>query len=120
MISVRTSLVVLAVAVLATGCSQVQDAATGAASDAASQAATQVGKAAADQVKKEICSRVQDGQVSAQDKQVLSGLVSAAKTAGVPAEITTPLEQVAQSCDEAPAEAVDALKNACASAPSSS
>ena len=62
---------------------------------------------------------MQDGQVSAQDKQVLKGLVATAKAAGVPAEITTPLEQVAQSGDQVPAEAVDALKNACASAPSS-
>lgn len=116
----RPLFLALALATLVVGCGQVQDAATGAASDAASQAASQVGKAAADQVKAQICTRVQDGQVSAQDKQVLSGLVSAAKAAGVPAEITTPLEQVAQSGDQAPAEAVDALKNACASAPSSS
>lgn len=102
------------------GCGQVQDAATGAASDAASQAASQVGKAAADQVQQQVCSRVQDGQVSAQDKQVLTGLLAAAKSAGVPAEITSPLGQVAQSGDQVPAEAVDALKNACASAPSSS
>ena len=116
----RPLFLALALATLVGGCGQVQDAATGAASDAASQAASQVGKAAADQVKAQICTRVQDGQVSAQDKQVLSGLVSAAKAAGVPAEITTPLEQVAQSGDQAPAEAVDALKNACAAAPSSS
>lgn len=115
----RPLLVALSLAALVAGCGQVQDAATGAASDAASQAATQVGKAAVDQVRQQICSRVQDGQVSAQDKQVLAGLVGAAKAAGVPAEITTPLEQVAQSGDQAPAEAVEALKNACASAPSS-
>ena len=115
----RPLLVALALAALVAGCGQVQDAATGAASDAASQAASQVGKAAVDQVREQICSRVQDGQVSAQDKQVLAGLVGAAKAAGVPAEITTPLEQVAQSGDQAPAEAVEALQNACASAPKS-
>ena len=115
----RPLLVALALATLVAGCGQVQDAATGAASDAASQAATQVGKAAVDQVRQQICSRVQDGQVSAQDKQVLKGLVAAAKAAGVPAEITAPLEQVAQSGDQVPAEAVEALKDACASAPSS-
>jgi hypothetical protein len=98
------------------GCSQVQDAAT----DAASQAGSQAANAAADEVKRQICSRVQDGQVSAQDKQVLAGLVSAAKSAGVPAEVTTPLDQIAQAGDELPAESVAALREACAPAPSAS
>ncbi|WP_342755756.1 hypothetical protein [Pseudarthrobacter sp. H3Y2-7] len=46
---------------LVTGCGQVQDAVKGAASDAASQAAT----AAADAVRGQICSPLQDGQLSA-------------------------------------------------------
>ncbi len=108
---------VLFVACLTAGCGQVQDAATGAASDAASQAASKVGQAAADEVQLQICSRVTDGEVSDQDKQVLSGLVAAAKSAGVPAEITTPLNQVAPSGDQAPAEAVDALRQACGATP---
>ena len=108
-----------AAALLTVGCGQVQDAATAAASDAASQAASKVGDAAAAEVQQQICSRVADGQVSAQDKQVLSGLVAAARSAGVPADITTPLDQVAQSGDEAPAEAVDALSQACGATPSS-
>ncbi len=107
-------------AALLVGCGQVQDAASGAASDAASKAATAVGRAAADQVRGQICSRVQDGQVSEQDRQVLSGLVGAAEQAGVPAEVTTPLRQVADAGDQAPAEAVDALKEACASTATSS
>lgn len=94
-----------------------QDAATGAASDAASQAASKVGQAASDEVQQQICSRVADGDISTQDKQVLSGLVAAAKSAGVPAEITTPLDQVAQSGDQAPTEAVDALRQACGATP---
>jgi hypothetical protein len=56
---------------------------------------------------------VQDGLVSVEDKQVLGGLVTAARTAGVPAEITTPLNQIAEAGDEAPAESVQALKDAC-------
>ncbi|BCW43107.1 hypothetical protein StoSoilB5_02910 [Arthrobacter sp. StoSoilB5] len=56
---------------------------------------------------------VQDGLVSVEDKQVLGGLVTAARTAGVPAEITTPLNQLAEPGDEVPAESVQALKKAC-------
>lgn len=107
----RLAIAVLFVACLTAGCGQVQD--------AASRAATKVGQAAAAEVQQQICSRVADGQVSAQDKQVISGLVAAAKSAGVPAEITTPLDQVARSGDQAPAEAVDALRKACRVTPTS-
>ncbi len=96
-----------------TACSSVQDAATGAASDAASSAATKVSQAAADEVRQRVCSRVQDGQISAQDRQVLGGLVQAAKAAGLPAEVTGPLGEVSGS-DQPPAQAVDALREACA------
>ena len=99
--------------IVVVGCGQVQDAAKGAASDAASQVAT----AAADQVKRQICSPLQDGQVSAQDKQVLSGLLSAARSAGVPTQITTPLEQIAKAGDQAPTDAVTALLGACGLTP---
>ncbi len=88
-----------------------EEAATSAASDAASKVAT----AAADEVTKQVCAVVQDGLVSVQDKQLLGGLVSAAGAAGVPAEITTPLNQIAEAGgDEVPAESVQALKDACA------
>jgi hypothetical protein len=93
------------------GCGQVQDAAQQAASDAASG----VANAAADEVKKQACSLIGDGMVSVQDKQVLGGLVSAAEAAGLPAEFTSPLRQIAQAGDQVPAESVNALKDACAS-----
>ncbi|BCW34213.1 hypothetical protein StoSoilA2_02690 [Arthrobacter sp. StoSoilA2] len=51
--------------------------------------------------------------MSVEDKQVLSGLVTAARTAGVPAEITTPLNQIAEAGDDVPADSVQALKEAC-------
>ena len=94
-------------------CSQVQDSATSAASSAASQAQSKATDAAKDEARRQICQRVSDGQVSAQDKQVLSGLVSAAESQGVPAEITTPLRQIADSGDKVPADAVSKLKKAC-------
>ena len=94
---------------LLAGCGSVEEAAGNAASEAASKVAT----AAAEEVNKQICAVVQDGLVSVEDKQVLGGLVTAARTAGVPAEITTPLNQIAEAGDDVPAESVQALKDAC-------
>ena len=96
------------------GCGQVQDAAKSAASAAGSQAAT----AAADVVRGQICSPLQDGQLSAQDQQVLSGLLSAAKSAGVPAQFVTPLEEIAKAGDQIPAASATALLEACGLTPS--
>src|SRR5215217_1248607 len=95
---------------LLAGCGAVEEAAGNAASDAASKVAT----AAAGEVNRQICAVVQDGLVSVEDKQALGGLVSAARTAGVPAEITTPLGQIAEAGDQVPSEPVQALKDACA------
>lgn len=94
---------------LLTACGSVQEATQNAASDAASKVAT----AAAGEVRKQVCAVVDDGLVSVQDKALLAGLVDAANTAGVPAEITTPLGQIAKSGDQVPAESVTALKKAC-------
>jgi hypothetical protein len=95
---------------LLAGCGAVEEAAGNAASDAASKVAT----AAAEEVNRQICAVVQDGLVSVEDKRALGGLVSAARTAGVPNEITTPLGQIAEAGDQVPAECVQALKDACA------
>jgi hypothetical protein len=56
---------------------------------------------------------VEDGLVSIQDKALLGGLVSAADAAGVPAEIMTPLGEIADAGDQVPADSVDALTEAC-------
>lgn len=109
----KRRLAVLSVAplllLLATGCGAVEEAATNAASDAASKVAT----AAAEEVTRQICAVVQDGLVSVEDQQVLGALVSAARTAGVPAEITTPLGEIAEAGDQVPADSVRALTAAC-------
>jgi hypothetical protein len=98
-----------AAVLLLTGCG-----ATGeAAGNAAGGAASKVASSAAQEVTRQICAVVQNGLVSAEDKKALAGLVSAAQSAGVPAEITTPLGQIAQSGDQVPADAVQALKDAC-------
>lgn len=102
-------LVVSLVVALLVACGQAKDAAT----DAASSAASHVANAAADEAKRQICAPVQDGQISAQDKQVLSGLATTAKAAGVAAEITTPLDQIAKSGNQVPAKSVSALRKAC-------
>ena len=93
-----------------TGCGQVQDATEKAVNDGASQAAT----AAGNEVKKQACAIVKNGLVSANDKELLGGLVTSAEAAGAPAEITTPLRQIADSGDQVPAESVKALQDACA------
>ncbi|MET3719427.1 MULTISPECIES: hypothetical protein [unclassified Arthrobacter] len=98
-----------ALMIVLTGCGQVQEVAENAANDAASKVAT----AAADEVRNQVCTMVEDGLVSVQDKALLGGLVSAADAAGVPAEITTPLGQIAEAGDQVPAGSVTALKDAC-------
>lgn len=100
------------------GCGQVQDAAKDAAGTAASQAAS----GAADSVRGRICSPLKDGQLSTQDRQILSGLLPAAKAAGVPAQFVTPLEDIAKAGDQAPAASIESLRNACglASSPTTS
>lgn len=99
-----------AVMIALTGCGQVEEAANKAVSDGASQVAT----AAGGEVKKQACAVVEDGLVSVQDKELLGGLVSGAEAAGVPAEITTPLRQIANSGDQVPGDSVKALQDACA------
>ncbi|MFC9353868.1 hypothetical protein [Arthrobacter sp. NPDC057013] len=111
----KRSLLVLSVLpalVLLTGCAQAGEAARNAASSAVSQAAN----AAAEQVKGQICTIVEDGLVSASDKAALAGLVAAAETAGVPAEITGPLKAIAQAGDQVPGDSVRELQKACGAA----
>ncbi len=95
---------------LISACGSVQDAAQNAANDAASKVAT----AATDEVRKQVCTVVEDGLVSASDKALLGGLVSAADAAGVPSDITTPLGEIAEAGDQVPADSVSALRDACA------
>ncbi|GAA3691743.1 hypothetical protein GCM10023081_31550 [Arthrobacter ginkgonis] len=110
------SLSALAVVALSTGCAEIADTAKQAAGDAASQVASDVANTARTEAVKAICAPVKDGKVSAGDIQALSGWVLAAGENGVPAEITGPLQQIAEAGDKAPAEAVAALDDACDSA----
>jgi hypothetical protein len=92
-----------------TACSEVQEGAQ----NVASSAVSGVANAAADQVKGQICALVEDGLVSVQEKQVLTGLVSGAETAGVPSQITKPLKEIAAAGDQIPEGSVAELKKAC-------
>ena len=94
---------------LLVGCGAVEEASGNAASDAASKVAT----AAADEVKRQVCAVVKDGLLSVEDRKVLGGLLSAARTAGVPSEITTPLGDIAEAGDQVPEDSVQALSDAC-------
>ncbi|SFT85845.1 hypothetical protein [Arthrobacter sp. ov118] len=93
-----------------TGCGQVQDAAEKAVNNGASQVAT----AAGGEVRKQACALVEDGLISVKEKELLGGLAAGAETAGAPAEITTPLRQIADSGNQVPAESIKALQEACA------
>ncbi|WP_260842526.1 hypothetical protein [Paenarthrobacter nicotinovorans] len=44
---------------------------------------------------------------------MLSGLLPAARSAGVPAQFVTPLERIEKAGDQVPADAVTALREAC-------
>jgi translation elongation factor EF-Tu-like GTPase len=103
------ALTLMPLALLAAGCSAVEDAA----SDAASQAVSDITDAAVQEVTTQICGVVEDGAISASEQQVLSGLVAAAETAGAPESMTGPLNQVAQAGDEVPAEAMRQLSATC-------
>lgn len=99
----------LPLALLVGGCS-VQEAAENAAGDAASKVAT----AAADEVRGQVCAVVEDSLVSLGEKQVLSGLLGAAESAGLPADFTAPMRQIAGAGDQVPEDSVNNLKEACA------
>lgn len=119
-----SALILLPLALVFTGCSQVEEAATDAANDAASDvasaaegavddAASDLATAAVGEVVQTICEPLQDGTVSAEEAQFLSGLLSTAESAGVSNEITGPLEDIAQAGDQVPTESVEALKENC-------
>jgi hypothetical protein len=91
------------------GCAQVEDTAR----DAVSQAAT----AAADEVKDQICALTEDGLVSVQDKELLAGLIPAARAAGVPEEVLAPADQIAKAGDDVPGEALGRLRGTCGQEP---
>jgi hypothetical protein len=112
---IASLVLVLALPLSLGACTKVQDAASSAASDAASQGASKVSDAAKAELRQVICQRVADGQVSASDRQVLSGLVASATSAGVPAEVMTPMRQIVDSGEQPPAEAIKTLKQACSS-----
>lgn len=105
----RRTALSLAALLLLTGCGAVGDAA----GSAASEAASKVASAGADEVNRQVCAVIKDGLVSASDKQVLGGLVDAAGAAGLPAEITTPMRQIAESGDQVPSDSVRSLQDAC-------
>lgn len=90
------------------GCSQVEETAGEIVGDAASE----VAGAAADEVRSQVCRLVSDG-VSEEDRAVLGGLVDAAESAGLPADIVDPLRDIAEAGDQVPTEAVDQLNEAC-------
>lgn len=103
--STATAMANVCLLLLLTGCGQVKD--------AASDAAGQAGQVATGQLRNQICALVQKQQLTAQDQQLLGGLLPTAKAAGLPAEFITPLEEIARSGDQSTAQSVTALRQAC-------
>jgi hypothetical protein len=94
------------------GCAQVEDRARDAASKAAS--------AATSEVKDQICTLTEDGLVSVQEKELLTGLIPAARTAGVPEAVLAPADQIAKAGDSVPEDALGKLRGACGQEPAPS
>lgn len=116
-----TAAVIAALAILMSGCGQVQEAANDAVDQASARASEAVDDAISsgiaagkDAVLSQICGPVEDGTVDAADMQILSGLQAAAQEAGVPQQFTEPLEEIVRAGDEIPAKSVAALRQSCA------
>jgi hypothetical protein len=109
-------LLAASIAVALGGCARIEDTARDTARDAVTRAAT----AAAGEVKEQICNLTQDGLVSAQDKELLAGLIPAARTAGVPEEVLAPADQIAKAGDAVPEEALGKLRGTCGQEPAPS
>lgn len=115
-----SALLLVPFALFAAGCGEVEQAVNDAADEAVSEATQTVEDAASDaagaakgEVIKQICKPLQDGQISAEDQQFLSGLVSGAESAGVPDGIVDPLREIAEAGDQVPAESAEALREKC-------
>lgn len=115
-----SALLLVPFALFLAGCGEVEQAVNDAADEAVSDAtqtvedgASDVAGAATSEVVKQICKPLQDGQISAEDQQFLSGLVSGAESAGVPDGIVNPLREIADAGDQVPAESVEALRKKC-------
>lgn len=115
-----SALLLVPFALFLAGCGEVEQAVNDAADEAVSEATQTVEDAASDaagaatsEVVKQICKPLQDGQISAEDQQFLSGLVSGAESAGVPDGIVDPLREIAEAGDQVPAESVEALRGKC-------
>jgi|GEM_PF-886780 len=89
----------------------------GAASGAASSAVSQAGDTARTRATEAICATVQDGQISAGDRAVLTSWALAAEQVGVPASITVPLKSIADSGNQIKDEDIQQLQDACAAEP---
>ncbi|MBG6190087.1 hypothetical protein IWX64_001021 [Arthrobacter sp. CAN_A212] len=103
-------LTLIPAAFVLSSCAQLEESASGIASDAASQFA----EATADELRGQACRLVEDGTVSLADQQFLSEMVESAATAGLPAEFTEPLSEIAAAGDDVPRDSVESLQNSCA------
>ncbi|MBG6084323.1 hypothetical protein [Zhihengliuella flava] len=108
-----TALALTAAAALSlTACAQVQQAAE----DAANSAASTLTDAAKREALTRACAPITDGTLNADDVAVLTSLLEPAEAAGVPADLLSPLRELADAGDAAPQAAIDRAAEACETA----
>jgi hypothetical protein len=116
MASIRRShiaaLLALPLLVAVAGCSTIQDAVT----DGAKQVASSAAAVATAELTKQICAPVTDGTITAEDQQVISGLLVAAKKSGLADDLIASLEKVTAGTGVSPAD-VTSLEALCAATP---
>lgn len=100
---------VVLVLVAVTGCAEVGDKASSAASSVASQAVDQAKK----QLINAVCAPLKDGSINASDIKMLSSMVDAVRDGGLPKDLVKALDGVAASGDNVPADVQAHLVTAC-------
>lgn len=91
------------------GCAEVGDKA----SSAASSAASHVAELAKKELITAVCSPLKDGTINASDLKVLSSMVDAVREGGLPKELVKALDDVAGAGDNVPADVQARLVTAC-------
>lgn len=97
------------VIVAVSGCAEVGDKASSAASSVASQAVEHAKK----ELINAVCSPLKDGTINASELKLLTSMVDAVREGGLPKELVKALDGVAGAGDSVPADAQARLVTAC-------
>lgn len=103
------ALLVLPLLLSLVGCSQVQTAMSNGAQDVAASAKA----AASTELTKRICAPLTDGTISVQDQAQVTGLIAAAKSAGLATGLIDSMQKVADSRTQMSSSDITAFVEAC-------